>query len=415
MKIILAAKSVYPFHPFGGVQKYVYYFAKHLLKAGVDVEIIAPLDDGKPRMEYFEGIKYTLIGPSISSYLELPVGWLGVHWFARNLAHYLKDKPFDILHSFDMTGLYYLNVVGRKPVIAHIFSDNYLCNPITVTKYLGLFGYKPRDIKKTKVALSPFSGPGTIARYPAQYLFKTRPMLKYLTESEQVLVEGEFFRQEITGLFRLDPAKVSVLPVGVDMEYVRQRAEVSALTKTQLGFSEKDVILLTVNRLAADKGVDKIILALKVIRQSNPAVKLVIVGKGYQEQELLSLINAGGLKEHVRLFKDVREEDLAGYYKVSDLYICAFSYPGSSVSVLEAMAVGLPVVTTAQPWLVSGGRNGVFIANNEPSTIAQAVISLAAGDLKAKAAVSLDLIKDHDWLQIVRRAQGFYQKILSNS
>ncbi len=414
MKIILAAKSVYPFHPFGGIQKYAYYFAKYLVQAGIDVEIVAPLDKGLPRTEYFEGIQYTLIGPRISSYLELPVGWLGVHWFGRRLARYLKDKQFDILHSFDMTGLYYLNVPGRKPVIAHIFSDNYLCNPITVTKYLSLFGYKPRDIKKTKVALSPFAGFKVIAQYPAQYFFKTKPMHRYLAGCERVLLEDEYFREEVVRLFRLDPGKVQVLPVGVDIGYMRQRTGACALTRAHLGFCAKDLVLLTVNRLAADKGVDQIIAALGLIRKRIPA-KLVIIGKGYQEAQLLSLAAANALTEHVRLFKDVREEDLAGYYKVSDLYICAFSYPGSSASVLEAMAVGLPVVTTAQPWLVPAGRNGAFIPDNQPSTIARSVLTLAAQDLKAKGSACADIIKDYDWPQIARCARELYQKILSNS
>jgi len=117
------------------------------------------------------------------------------------------------------------------------------------------------------------------------------------------------------------------------------------MTKAHLGFKPADVVLLTVNRLAADKGVDKVILALKIIRQSNPAVKLVIVGKGYQEGELLALIAAQDLTEHIRLVQNVSEEDLYGYYKIADLYICAFSYPGSSVSVMEAMAAGLPLIT----------------------------------------------------------------------
>jgi len=411
MKIILAAKSVYPFHPFGGVQKYVYYFAKHLLKAGLDVEIIAPLDEGKPRTEYFEGVKYTLIGPRISSYLELPVGWLGVHWFGQKLARYLRGKPFDILHSFDMTGLYYLSVPGRSPLCAHIFSDNYLCNPISIIKYLSLFGYKPHDIKKTKIALSPFAGLKAIAKYPAQYFFKTKPMHRYLAGCERVFLEDEYFREEVVRLFRLDPAKVRVIPVGVDVGYARKQMEAAALTRAQLGFSKDDLVLLTVNRLAADKGIDKIILALKTIRLSIPAAKLVIVGKGYQEEELLSLIASNGLVEHVRLFQDVQEEDLYAYYKISDLYICAFSFPGSSISTLEAMAVGLPVVTTAQPWLVPAGRNGALIPDNQPSTIARAVLAVIAQDLKAKGAASADIVKDYDWPQIARRAKELYQEI----
>jgi len=414
MKVILSAKSVYPFHPVGGVQKYVYYFAKHLIQAGVDVEIVAPLDAGGPRTEYFEGIKYTLIYPSIFSYLELPSGWLGVHWFARRLAHYLKDKQFDILHSFDLTGLYYLGVKGRKPVLAHIFSDNYLCSPITVTKYLSLFGYKPHDIKNAKVALSPFAGFKDIVRYPAQYFVKARPMYKYLTGCEKVFLEDESFREEIVRLFRLDPAKVEIIPVGVDVAYARSRVQASTLTRGQLGLAPDDLVLLTVNRLAADKGIDKMILALKEIHWGMPSTKLVIVGKGYQEQELLSLIASNGLQQHVRLVKDVKEEDLYGYYKISDLYICAFTFPGSSISTLEAMAAGLPVVTTAQPWLVAAGTNGMLIPNNDPDTIAQAVIDLATGDLKSKGAVSARIVENYDWPRIARSAIAHYQEILSS-
>ncbi len=290
MKVILAAKSVYPFHPFGGVQKYVYYFAKHLIAQGVDVEIIAPLDQGRPRTEIFEGIAYTLIAPSISSYLELPVGWVGVHLFARRLAEHLKGKQFDILHSFDMAGLYYLNVPNRKPVMAHIFSDNYLCNPISVAKYLSLFGYKPKDIAKPKIALSPFASLALIAQYPAQYFLKTKPMHRYLCGSERVFVEAPMFCGEVVGLFRLDPSKVETLPVGVDTEYVRQRIQASSLERPALGFVPQDLVLLTVNRLAADKGVDKLVGALKIIRQELPTAQLLIVGKGYQEEELLEHI-----------------------------------------------------------------------------------------------------------------------------
>src|SRR3989338_1724095 len=104
MKIVLAAKSVYPFHPVGGVQKYVYNLAKHLSKEGVSVEVVALLDGGKPRTESFEGVRYTFLWPSIFWYLEYPIGWLGVHIFSLKLTNYLKSIDFDILHSFDMAG-----------------------------------------------------------------------------------------------------------------------------------------------------------------------------------------------------------------------------------------------------------------------------------------------------------------------
>src|SRR3989344_6445040 len=169
MKVVFAAKSIYPFHPIGGVQKYAFQLAKNLVKEGIELEIIAPLDNGAERNEVFEGIKYRLLKPSIYKYLEYPIGWLGVHRFSISLARYLKGINFDLLHSFDMTAYRYLKDCSeRKPVIAHIFSDNYLCNPISIVNpinYLGLFGIKTEKIKKKKIELSPFSDIATKLKY----------------------------------------------------------------------------------------------------------------------------------------------------------------------------------------------------------------------------------------------------------
>ncbi len=426
MRVVLAAKSVYPFHPFGGVQKYVYYFAKHLKEKGVDVEIVAPLDRGKPRTEYFEGLRYTLLYPSISSFLELPIGWLGVHVFAYRLAHYLKSQSFDLLHSFDMTGFQYLKISKRKPVIAHIFSDNFFCNPISIGKYLSLFGFKPRDIKEQKVSISPFASWETIITYPAQYFFKVLPMYHYLAKAERTLLEAEDFRKDVIGLFRLDAAKVQILPVGVQTELPVSAGGRNALTRESLGIKAEDLVLLTVNRLAADKGVDKIILALdKLVRKSSGShtqishtglgtgspIKLVIVGKGYEKESLLALIKEKKLSEHVRMVEDVEEEFLSDYYNIADIYVCAFSYKGSSVSVLEAMAAGLPIVTTAQPWLVDNQRNGIFLFDNQPETLAEAVQTLIQGDYKAKGKFSLDIVRHYDWSKIAGVALDVYQKV----
>ena len=79
---------------------------------------------------------------------------------------------------------------------------------------------------------------------------------------------------------------------------------------------------------------------------------------------------------------------------------------------MEAMAAGLPVITTAQPWLVAGGSNGTLIPDNQPATIARAIMALAAGDLKAKGRVSLDIVKRYDWPSIAARAIVLYQKNL---
>lgn len=417
MKVILACKSIYPFHPYGGVQKYVYNYAKFLVRVGVDVEIVAPLDDGVERSEVFQGIKYRLLKPSIYRYLEYPIGWLGVHLFSRSLARYLQKTSFDILHSFDMTGYQYLKVRNRKPVITHTFTDNFLSNPISLTnprKVLNLTASQFEEIKKKKVMISPFCDGKTKRRFFAQYYFKVKPMYFCFSQSDLVFFEDESFVKDVNEAFQLEPKKSAVLPVGVDVKWVQQQLKSSKGQRSDFDLNEKDFILMTVNRLAADKGVDKIVEALGEIIKEIPQAKLIIVGSGYQEKELYQLITQKNLKSAIRHLKNVSEEKLIGLYKLADLYVCAFSYPGSSLSTLEAMAAGLPIITTAQKWLVEDNQNGIWLDDNQAALIQQAVIELFRGhQMRSKGALSQKIVQQYDWPQIVSQGVKHYSTLIA--
>ncbi|MDD5005696.1 MAG: glycosyltransferase family 4 protein [Candidatus Omnitrophica bacterium] len=415
MKIILAAKCVHPFHPFGGIQKYVYNYAKFLAKEGVETEIVAPLDKGKPRTEIYEGIKYTLLAPRIYQYLEYPIGWLGVHIFSLNLAKYLKNIEFDLLHTFDITGYQYLKRKKRKPVITHIFTDNYMCNSIPIWKLASFWGHNIDNIKRNKIAISPEAGKMTILKYPFQYFLKIKPIQYCLTKSDLVFSEQEIFRREIIELYNINPKKCHIAPVGIDMSFINSRLSENRITRKAIGIMENDLVLLTVARLAADKGVDKVIHAFIDIKRKLPNIKLIIIGSGYQEKEILKLIADNRLKNDVFHFKNIPEEELYGFYRISDIYISALSFLASSISALEAMACFLPIITTAQPWLVKNNENGITLENNEPKSISDAVIRLVeAGQLKQKGQISNRIAQDYDWKNIVRSAKQKYEQILSN-
>lgn len=411
MKVILAAKSVYPFHPFGGVQKYVYYFAKHLARQGVDLEIVAPTDGGKSRTEEYDGLRYRLLSPSIYKYLEYPIGWLGVHLFSRSLAKYLRKAQFDLLHSFDLTGYQYLKTRNRKPVVAQIFTDNYLCNPIPLRNIFNVLDFD--RIKEKKIRISPFDGRVVKLQYLAQYLLKVKPLHATLTSCDAIFFEDDIFLKEVDELYRAGFQKSYVVPVGIDLPYVQQALASHSISRADIGLNAEDAVLITVNRLAADKGVDKIIAALEMIVQQIPQAKLIVIGSGYQEKELLEMIARKRLGGHIRHFKDVLEKDLYQYYRISDIYLCAFSYPGSSVSTLEAMACSLPVITTAQSWLVREGENGLALKDNDPYSIRDAVLRLVREDkLKTQGAVSRTMVQMFGWESIAQKAIEKYEGIL---
>ncbi len=101
-----------------------------------------------------------------------------------------------------------------------------------------------------------------------------------------------------------------------------------------------------------------------------------------------------------------------GFYKIADLYISAFSYPGSSVSSLEAMSCSLPIITTAQPWLVADQKNGLFLKDNSPETISAAVLRMVKdNDLKRMGENSKTVVQVYDWETIAQKANHLYNTL----
>ena len=236
------------------------------------------------------------------------------------------------------------------------------------------------------------------------------------SHSDKIFFEADIFAKEVAELYRLDKQKSEVVPVGVDLNFIDQLFKNGAphINRRQLGLKDDDIILMTVNRLAADKGVDKIVLALSQLVKEYPQMKLLVIGQGYQEKEILNLIEEKGLKHHVCHLKNIPEKELYFYYRLADIYLSVFSFLGSSISSLEAMACSLPLITTAQPWLVKDGRNGLVINDNNPATIQAAITNLIKQNkLKVMGQESRRIVQEFDWDSIAANAVTKYEKLLN--
>ena len=78
------------------------------------------------------------------------------------------------------------------------------------------------------------------------------------------------------------------------------------------------------------------------------------------------------------------------------------------------MACSLPVITTAQPWLVREGRNGIVLNSNDPKSIAGAVLELIKNNnLKDRGKISRDVVKDFNWDLIAEKALEQYKELVS--
>jgi glycosyltransferase involved in cell wall biosynthesis len=110
-------------------------------------------------------------------------------------------------------------------------------------------------------------------------------------------------------------------------------------------------------------------------------LRLILLGNGSLAGKIHQLINRFGMMSFVHLGGHVANPDLVRYYQNADLYASASYSDGSSVSLMEAMACGKPVLVSDIPgnhdWVVEG-REGIYFQPGDRDGLTQAILSAAS-------------------------------------
>lgn len=138
------------------------------------------------------------------------------------------------------------------------------------------------------------------------------------------------------------------------------------------------VVIGTVARLHPQKALEVMLDAAKLVVASLPAARFVIGGTGPMEQLLKERIAELRLEPYVKMVGFV--EDVPGFLSGLDIYALSSDYEGLPLAVLEAMAAGLPIASTAVggvPEAVIDGENGFLVPPRNSRLLAQAIVRLA--------------------------------------
>ncbi|HDJ89347.1 MAG TPA: glycosyltransferase family 1 protein [Thermoprotei archaeon] len=393
MKVVLSFFNVYPFHGKGGVEKYPYYFAKSLSKAGVDVEIVTSTYDGKSRVEFYDGIKYVLLRPKIRNRkltMNLTHPWADI--LSLNLARYLKKQDFDILHSYGGAAYFYLRYKDRRPVVVQPFG----LEPWTAYHSLNFL---------QKIYLQIFM------RYPWKYC---------ITHANAIASEGAFINKQIIKLFDIDKNKIFNLPIGVDIESIKKQIEDEKVSRSELGLSEDDFIIISVNRFIPIKGLDYLVDAFSIVKQYVKEAKLILIGSMTYPQEvktyeyLVNKVKKYNLSNDVIFKPNLPEDILFKYYSISDIYVSPTLQDDFIISIAEAMVCGLPVVSTGQEFLVKNGVNGCVIPKRNAEKLAEAILKIYCSESKRHimGKHSQKIVEEYDWSNIAKIAIKKYENLL---
>ncbi len=333
MNVLFTIRYFFPF--IGGTEKQALSLASQLVNRGVDVTIVTSRFENRwPRQELMDGVKVVrLFSPRIKV--------VGALFFLACLTGYLIKyrNCYSLIHTFQIGYTSSLSIL------------------------MGFF------LKKTSLLKLASSGRGgDIQR--ARRTPWGRFFLYMAKKASRIIMVSKTVEQELRSE-AVDPEKLCRISNGVNLKSYHTGGDKRQLRK-KLKIPDRKTVIYT-GRLSPEKGVDFLLRSFCKVSRSI-SCQLIIIAEGPELKYILHLIDRFALSAVVRVIPNV--EEIAPYLKASDLFVLPSQFEGLSNSLLEAMACGLPVISTrvgGSIEIIESGVNGLLVEYNDEDGLSQAI------------------------------------------
>jgi len=323
----------------GGAELHLHHILKGAVKAGHQVHLICSRYDGSARHDSIDGIRIHRFG----------------HWKIANFVlpivvqRYLANGAFDLLvEDINKIPFYTPRYKGKTPLVAivpHLFGSTVFreTNPLTATYVYGAERLIPSMYKNVDFeVISPSTRDDLIAR-------------------------------------GMDGNRIQTIYCGTDHDRF-QLDNPPARSETPL--------VVTWSRLRKYKSIDVALRAFAIIQKELPAARMLIMGRGPDEERLIKLTKKLGLDDVIEFCGFMPWDELVKTLYRSHVFLNPSPKEGWGLTVIEANQCGLPVVASDRPGLKDSVRHG------ETGSL------VPYGDEKAFAREALTLLNDPDlWQQ----------------
>lgn len=383
----------YPPLVYGGLGRHVYALARSQAGLGHEVTVITQQLDNYPDEELDDGVKVVRRSPTpgLDFVPDNLLQWVGE--LDRSLANSALEqvaitKP-DVVHAHDW-------MTTMSGELAADAADAPLIATIHATERGRHQGYLPGAISMS--------------------VDSTERQL--CVRAEAIIACSPAMRSDIVEQLDADPAKISVVPNGIDTQ------------AWQAGDAERDQarerwggagpLLVFTGRLEVEKGIYTLLDAMGAIRAAHPRARLVIVGQGGQERYFDADIERHGLAGSVVRAGWLGERELRGLIAAADVAVVPSLYEPFGMVALEAVSLGAPLVVAATGGLTSivdNGRTGVTFAPGDPHSLADAVLEVLADPDSARAraqTASAELPLRFDWRSIAEETVEVYRRAIAD-
>lgn len=181
----------------------------------------------------------------------------------------------------------------------------------------------------------------------------------------------------------------------------------------------KSIDVLFVGSLITKKGLTNLIEAAGILKSRYPKIRIVLAGKGPLKATIIKLVKELQLPENVILFGYADRDALRKLYRCSRINVLPSNHEGLPTTILEAMACGIPVVSTPVggiPEVVKHGETGLLVNPKQPLELANAISLLMDNREKRRqiARNALAMVKSrYEWGAICTKFESIYRSVLN--
>jgi glycosyltransferase involved in cell wall biosynthesis len=244
-----------------------------------------------------------------------------------------------------------------------------------------------------------------------KYILKTS-----IKKADIIIADSYSTKRDIVEFFRIKEEKIKVVYLGVESRF----CPVSNVEEYRLRNNLPSKMVLNVGTLEPRKNVVALIKAFKELKgRGLKDYKLVIAGdKGWLYKRIFDEVKSNGLQKEVLFLGIVEDEDLPMLYNCADIFVYPSLYEGFGLPPLEAMACGIPVITSntsSLPEVI--GNAGIMVDTDDINALCEAMYNV----LKDKelwhqmSNKGLERAKLFSWEETAKKVLEIYNEVLSKN
>lgn len=211
--------------------------------------------------------------------------------------------------------------------------------------------------------------------------------------------------------------KYSVIYNGVDSQKISKLSKKPIPNYYNKLLIRKSTKIFTIARLEKQKDILTILEAFKLLRDQYSNIDLYIIGEGSQKAELINQVKNLSLTKNVHFLG--WQNNIYPFLKQSDILIHSSFFEGFGRTIVEAMVLGKPVISTNSPFgpaeILGYGRFGILIPVNNPKELVESVGKLIKNRqlMKKYSRLSLERVKEFELSDCLRKYEDLFANLLS--